>query len=224
MARLLGAVIKGGGSVDYWKMEAAKQQALLESQQASVNEAVCSQLAAANATDAGPVSRMRIILSMLTGTGCEDAITTWSRRVRDYGIRKAGAIDSKMHKMDMSSKHKTGYGSGATPMGNPKLKAATNAQALKVDAAKYLSAKKSDGLLHQMEVDVQTADAHRTRQNMQNQRRQAEIMRSDAEDRIGESEDRRFWLKHVQVIVWLNVMQSAARYLCCRAEHVLSLH
>ena len=224
MARLLGAVIKGGGSVDYWKMEAAKQQALLESQQASVNEAVCSQLAAANATDARPVARMRVILFMLTGTGCEDAITTWSRRVRDYGIRKAGAIDSKMHKMDMSSKHKTGYGSGATPMGNPKLKAATNAQALKEDAAKYLSAKTSDGQLHQMEVDVQTADAHRTRQNMQNQRRQAEIMRSDAEDRIGESEDRRFGLKHVQVIVWLNVMQSAARYLCCRAEHVLSLH
>jgi len=101
--------------------------------------------------------------------------------------------------IDMSARVKKGYGSGSTPMGNPKAGAAAHAVALKESAKSYLKDKEAMLRLHEMEVDVQTAAAHGTRRNMAVQQRHAGSMRNDAEERIAESEDRRFWLKHVQV-------------------------
>ena len=99
VARMMGAVVKGGGSIDYWKMEAAKQSAQLEA--AASAEALCSQLAVVN-TLSEPVDRMLVILAMLTGDMREECIGTWSRRVRDHAIRKAGRIDSRMHQVSQT--------------------------------------------------------------------------------------------------------------------------
>jgi len=194
---MMGAVVKGGGSIDYWKMEAAKQSAQLEAAESAA--ALCSQLAVVNTGDIEPVDRMRVIIAMLTGNMREECISTWSRRVRDHAIRKAGRIDSRMHQIDMTSNAKSGYGAGSTVMGNPKARAAANAETLREASNKYLGVQKTAQQLHAMQVDVQTATAHRTRQGTGNQRRQAQIIRDAAEVRVDEAEDRRFWLRHVQV-------------------------
>ena len=99
VARMMGAVVKGGGSIDYWKMEAAKQSAQLEAAESAA--ALCSQLAVVNTGDIEPVDRMRVIIAMLTGNLREECISTWSRRVRDHAIRKAGRIDSRMHQVSL---------------------------------------------------------------------------------------------------------------------------
>lgn len=189
-AQKMREVVRGEGSVAFWQGEAKKLQEALALQE--LNQAVCNTLSeAGNAMD-GVANKMRVVLDILAGNARSRALESWRRRVHDFALRKAGSIDSRLHRIDMTAKVKTGYGAGATPMGAPSARAAAHAHELTEIARRNLIKLNSEKQVHEMQVDVQTAAAHVTRQGVALQRKQCDILREDAKGRIFESQERRF--------------------------------